>query len=225
MVPSAQPSVLLASASPRRRSLLSLLGWGFTSTSVALDESRHPGESPTEMATRLAVEKAERAAAALTDVDYVLGADTVVALGDEVLGKPATRQEAGEMLRKLRGKSHQVITGVAFVDQRGGRSKTDACTSQVPMREYSDPELEAYLDSGSPMDKAGAYGIQDEGFQPVPLHGLRGCYANVMGLPLCLVVEHWIEWGVEPPFNAAHGCDRIDIQGCMVYPLITERLW
>jgi MAF protein len=175
------------------------------------------------MATRLAVDKAKKVGEALPDVGIVLGADTVVALGEKVLGKPASREEARTILNELRGGWHEVITGIALLDQSSEKLITDCCISQVPMREYSDHEVEAYLASGSPMDKAGAYGIQDGDFRPVPVERLKGCFTNVMGLPLCMVVENLRHLEIEPPFDATNGCNKSNIDGCAVYPMIVEQ--
>lgn len=224
MTLNAQPSILLASASPRRRSLLALLGWGFSSLSLPVTEKRAQGETPASMATRLALEKAQKVAEKLPDTRLILGADTIVVKDDRVLGKPSSRDEARGILKELRDGWHMVITGIAIIDQRRGRVITDSCISHVPMREYSDGELESYLDSGSPMDKAGAYGIQDADFHPVPLEKLKGCYANVMGLPLCLVMEALHELEIEPPFDATHGCTKENVAECAVYPMIVEQI-
>ena len=105
-----------------------------------------------------------------------------------MLGKPADPDDAERMLRQLRGRTHQVYTGVAIMSgQSPGAVLTDVCITDVPMRDYSDAEIRAYVASGDPMDKAGAYGIQHAGFHPV--QGMRGCFASVMGLPLCHVLR------------------------------------
>jgi MAF protein len=176
------------------------------------------------MATRLALDKAKKVAEHLPDAEFILGADTVVAKDGSILGKPASRDEARKMLEELRDNWHEVFTGIAMIDQRNERTISDSCVSHVPMRKYSDVELEKYLDSGSPMDKAGAYGIQDVNFHPVPVERLKGCYTNVMGLPLCLVVEKLRQWEVEPPFDATHGCTKENVDGCAVYPIIVEQM-
>ena len=181
--------LILASGSPRRRQLLEKLGLEIEVRPVSLDESRRPGESPDQLVARLARQKAQTAAQSELREAVVLAADTIVVDGDEVLGKPADEQAAHEMLLRLRGKNHQVLTAVALLDTKKGEVVESVCTTVVPMRNYSDSEIEAYIRTGSPLDKAGAYGIQDRGFSPVDLERLNGCFANVMGLPLCHVAD------------------------------------
>jgi MAF protein len=107
--------------------------------------------------------------------------------GAEVLGKPVDPSDATRMLEQLRARAHQVYTGLALLDAASGRTLTDLCVTDVPMRDYSDAEIRAYVASGDPLDKAGAYGIQHPGFHPVS--DMRGCFASVMGLPLCHLVR------------------------------------
>jgi MAF protein len=176
--------LVLASSSPRRQQLLRHLFSNFEIRPVHIDESPLPMESPRETALRLARLKAELATPLENEV--VVAADTVVAIDSMILGKPSTPEEAGEMLRLLRGKQHTVYTGVAaIVDARS--PWLSAIETVVAMRVYSDAEIEAYVASGSPMDKAGAYGVQDTDFSPVAKY--MGCYLNVVGLPLCEVVR------------------------------------
>lgn len=177
----AGPALVLASASPRRRQLLGLLGVPFAVSAVDLDETPRPGEAPDALAARLARAKAHQAARAHPD-RAVLAADTVVALGTELLGKPADAAEARAMLRLLRGRPHRVLTGLAVVRDR--RLVWEGLTeTAVWMRAYADEEVERYIASGRPFDKAGGYGIQDVDFRPVAR--ITGCYPNVVGLPLC----------------------------------------
>jgi len=177
---------VLASGSPRRRQLLRQAGIEPLVCPVDLAEERLPGEAPQAMAARLAVEKAE-AAAQLTDGDIILAADTIVVDGSQILGKPANAGQAGEMLRQLRGRRHQVVTAVCLLD-RGTRRRVVATTlTELHMRWLEADEIDRYVASGSPLDKAGAYGIQDEGFEPVDMDLFDGCFTNVMGLPLCAV--------------------------------------
>jgi MAF protein len=151
----------------------------------SFEGSPKPGESPAEFVTRLSQEKAG-AAFAGADRAVVVGADTVVVLDGEILGKPATEDEAVSMLRRLRDRSHTVYTGVTALDGQSGRSISTCKSTDVEMRAYSDDEVEAYVASGGPMDKAGAYAVQDASFRPA--HRVNGCYLNVVGLPLCEVV-------------------------------------
>ena len=179
-----EPFFVLASNSPRRRQLLALTGRSFALQPASIDEQPLPAERPGDYVLRLAEEKAR--AAAGSPQGLFLGADTTVAspLGDEILGKPANAREARDMLRSLRGREHTVYTAIALYSQRGdARIERELCATRVPMRAYSDAEIDAYVASGDPLDKAGAYAIQHAGFHPV--ESLRGCYASVMGLPLC----------------------------------------
>lgn len=172
----------LASASPRRRRLLPLLGYPVEGVATDVDEQPRPGERPGDLALRLAAEKAA-AAGPPGPGEVVVGSDTDVALDGRVLGKPANAEAARRMLRALRGRSHGVMSGVALVAPGGSYATTIATT--VHMRDYSDHAIDAYVASGRPLDKAGAYAIQDQDFGPV--ERIDGCYLNVVGLPLCEV--------------------------------------
>ena len=178
-----KPILVLASNSPRRRKLLALGGWMFHTRPADVDESQRPGEAPEAYVLRLAESKA-RACAQGAHADLIIvAADTTVVNGKAILGKPKDMAEAVEMLKALRGHSHQVYTGIAVLRLSDGSLVTDLCITDVPMRGYRDDEIEAYVASGDPLDKAGAYAIQNAGFHPV--EDMRGCYASVMGLPLC----------------------------------------
>lgn len=174
--------LILASASPRRRQLLTLLGLAFEACSADVEEQPHDNEHPRDLVRRLSEEKA-RAVMGKVDHGLIIGADTIVALENEVLGKPANASEALRMLRRLRGKQHQVYTGISVLDLSDGSVASAVVTSVVWMRNYADEEMITYAYSGEPLDKAGGYAIQDNAFQPVA--HIEGCYANVMGLPLC----------------------------------------
>ncbi|MFN2198601.1 MAG: Maf family protein [Anaerolineales bacterium] len=178
--------IWLASGSPRRRELVGLTGLTFRVWPADLDETQQPGESPSDYVHRLAEEKARAVSAQAGDGSLILAADTIVVDHGEVLGKPSDRDEAVLTLRRLRGRIHQVHTAIAVL--RGGQQLlTDVCVTDVPMRAYSEAEIQAYVDSGDPFDKAGAYAIQNGAFHPVS--ALTGCYANVVGLPLCHLVR------------------------------------
>jgi septum formation protein len=174
--------LVLASSSPRRRELLSILGIPFTVQTAGIDESAKAGESPTQYATRLAREKA-RAVANGRPADPVLGADTIVILGNEVLGKPRDTDDARRMLRALSGKVHQVTTAVCLA--MNGRSRDHLETTSVFMREIPEAEINEYIATGEPMDKAGAYAIQ--GGAAKWIYRIEGDYFNVVGLPLAAV--------------------------------------
>lgn len=193
-----EDGIVLASTSPRRRELLAGLGVEFKVEALSGPEEIFPNESPEDAVKRLALSKATRVTqpkGTTSRSALVVGADSVVVLEGRILGKPRDSYEAREMLIRLRGKEHQVITGVAIVDSSGQLSRTVATVSKVTMREYSDAEIDSYVDSGAPLDKAGAYGVQDRGFQPAA--SVEGCYTNVVGLPLCRVVDMLRDLGYE----------------------------
>ena len=173
--------LVLSSASPRRRELLTLAGFQFVVRSVPVAEVRGADERPTEYSLRLAREKAEASWSGGKEV--VLGADTIVVLGEEVLEKPRDRQDAVTMMTTLSGREHQVITGIALKHASG--TLTDHCVTRVWFSPLSAREIEEYVDSGEPYDKAGGYGIQ--GLASKFVERIDGCYFNVMGLPLSLV--------------------------------------
>jgi MAF protein len=177
-------SILLASVSPRRRQLLAWAGLQFEIQPADIDETPLPGESPQTYVLRLAQSKARAALVACGEVDsFILAADTIVCDGETLLGKPANPERAKVMLSKLRGRCHQVITALAILPSNNQSLQTDLCISTVCMRNYTEEEMDAYVKSGDPLDKAGAYAIQNEQFHPV--NGFKGCFASVMGLPLC----------------------------------------
>jgi septum formation protein len=175
--------LILASASPRRQELLGLLALPFEVIPSEVDEAalvRELGEQPlpAEMARRLAEVKAADVAARHPDA-LVLGADTIVVLGDAILGKPVSPDDARRMLALLSGRTHQVITGIAL---RGALSVSDAVSTDVTFRELTSREIDAYVATGEPMDKAGAYALQ--GRATVLIEGIHGDYTNVVGLPV-----------------------------------------
>lgn len=185
--------LLLASASPRRRDLLTQAGFSFRVDSIPVKEDRQPGEDPIHLVQRLAREKAEVVfnARSLTydssgsneDPLLVLGADTVVVCDSEVLGKPADDADASRMLRLLSARTHQVITGVCLISAAGVEIAAES--TWVTMLTLSDEEILAYIASGEPEGKAGAYAIQGRASRWIPR--ISGCYFNVVGLPLALV--------------------------------------
>lgn len=187
-------NIILASGSPRRRQLLEQLGLSFTVQSSDVDESVEPGLSPAAMVEQLSLRKGQAVAERVGPDSLVLAADTVVALGDAVLGKPQDRAKAVSMLTSLSGKTHQVYTGVTLLG--GGRRVTEHETTAVTFRSLSREEIVAYVDTGEPMDKAGAYGIQ--GYGALLVERLEGDYFNVMGLPLCRLGRMLAAFGVEP---------------------------
>ncbi len=146
----------------------------------------------------------------------MLAADTIVVDGERILGKPQDVEEARAMLLALRGRSHRVLTALALVDS-DGREQLELCETMVPMRAYSLEAMAAYAASGDPLDKAGGYAIQHAGFQPVELERLAGCYASVMGLPLCHLTRAMRGWGYEPAQDVPGACQRFTGYDCPVY--------
>jgi septum formation protein len=185
MLDQAKQVLILASSSPRRQELLREAGILFEVHPARVPEERIAGESPLQYACRLAREKAQAVAESFPR-RYVLGADTIVIVDDEVLEKPRDAQDAARMLRLLSGKGHQVVTAVSLVRPEG-HSETRASTTQVYFREVAEEEIRLYISSGEPMDKAGAYAIQGGAAQWI--QRIEGDYSNVVGLPLSLVKE------------------------------------
>jgi predicted house-cleaning NTP pyrophosphatase (Maf/HAM1 superfamily) len=255
---------MLASASPRRRDLIKLLGLPVETTSADIDEVPLPGEQAEEMARRLSHEKAQaalsfppalRAVASVVHPSFfiLVTSDTVVSLDGEPLGKPRDAAEARAMLQRLRGRVHQVYTAITLIDvqpasahraedgadlgeRAGPRTApglfedsglsalpmiTDVACSDVPMRNYTDEEIEAYIASGDPFDKAGAYAIQHDGFRPV--ENFSGCFANVMGLPLCHVTRSLRQLGVQAPNDVPVRCQAHIRYECPVFEKILKR--
>ncbi len=194
----------LASNSPRRRQLLSLTGIPFTVRPVDIDERPFPGEPPLDYVLRLAQEKARTALDFAQPGEIILTADTTVADGACILGKPANASDARRMLLDLRGRNHTVYTAISVADSSSGRLLVDLCATTVWMREYSLAELDPYIASGDPFDKAGAYAIQHQEFHPV--ERIQGCYACVMGLPLCHVIRALNAFGLRSTGDVAIAC-------------------
>ncbi len=189
--------LLLASQSPRRRQLLGLLGYPFDVFVTDVDEDLHLAAGPAEYVRRTAAQKAEAAARAFAQPrprTLLIAADTTVALDGAILAKPADEADARRMLTALRGRAHQVHTGLCVVDLADGREASTVHTTAVTMRDYSAAEVDAYVATGDPLDKAGAYAIQHGGFRPVA--ALDGCYLTVVGLSLCGLIALLREFGV-----------------------------
>jgi septum formation protein len=219
---------------------LALGGWDFIVLAAPVDERVLPGEAPEAYVVRLAQSKA-RAVQSLMDKkpegegeetrftnhSVIIAADTAVVdplgslneaapgnMSQVILGKPADATEAEAMLRRLRGRTHRVYTGLAALRNCDDQMLSDVVVTDVPMRHYSDEEIQAYIASGDPMDKAGAYGIQHPGFRPV--QNLQGCYANVMGLPLCHLARLLGGLGVYPRGDVAYACQGETDYDCPV---------
>ncbi len=187
----AAPRFFLASGSPRRRELLARLGVPFEVVVSGIDEQL-PGLKPVDLVRRLAVDKVRAVSQNLAD-GWVLGADTTIDLDGQELAKPRDALHARQMLMRLRGRWHQVLTGVAVLKPKGGKLVAATVSTRVRMRDYSQSEIDAYTESGEPMDKAGAYAIQGAGGDLVDR--VQGCYFNVIGLPLCETIGLLIEAG------------------------------
>lgn len=213
-----ESKILLASNSPRRRELLSWLGLPFSAVSASVDETPLLGEHPEGYVRRLALEKSHAVADQRGCRITVLAADTTVADENSILGKPCGTQEAVDMLRRLRGRRHQVYTAICVLKGDAKHPLVDVCVSPVTMREYSEAEIEAYVSSGDPLDKAGAYAIQHEGFHPVC--DFRHCFANVMGLPLCHLARVLPQVGLRLIVDVPQVCQQNLGYVCPVYPEI-----
>ena len=178
--------LILASGSPRRAKLLRQIGLAFEAIPSRIDESKIAGNSPAEKALKAALAKAMDVARRVED-GIVIGADTIVVLDGEIIGKPSSPEEAVEMLSKLSGRTHEVLTGVAIVDAATMRVESWVERTLVTFRELSRGEILDYVKTGIPLDKAGAYGIQDRAAAFVKR--IEGCFYNVVGLPLASLVE------------------------------------
>lgn len=195
-------NIILASQSPRRKELLERMGIrDFETISPNVDESVFHGLPPEELVRRLSAEKAAAVAGRAGEDAIVIAADTVVALEGAVLGKPADELDAFKMLSALSGVRHQVYTGVTVC--RGGEKQTAHEVTDVTFRELSEREIEDYISTGEPMDKAGAYGIQ--GYGALLIQGISGDYYNVMGLPVCRLSGMLARFGVDCLKLAAQG--------------------
>lgn len=180
--------LVLASASPRRRDLLHSVGIRFAVVPSNVPEDEIPGETPEEHVIRLSLEKA-RDVAMQSEVSgrWFLGSDTIVLRDEDILGKPGSPEEAFAMLQSLSGRSHQVVSGYALFDRETGIEEAGAVTTTVNFKELNGEEINGYIATGEPFDKAGAYAIQGVGAFMVK--NIQGSYTNVVGLPLCEVVE------------------------------------
>jgi len=183
---------ILASGSPRRRELLERLGFEFDVIPASVSESMRAKESPRDFALRTAREKAEQIARRHPE-SWIVAADTIVLIGGEILGKPRDEAEAVEMLKKIRGRTHIVVTG--FCIRKGEDARFESLVeSQVEMVELSDDEIRWYVSTGEPLDKAGAYGVQ--GIGAMFIRRVVGSYTNVVGLPLAELVEGMKRLGI-----------------------------
>ncbi len=211
--------VILASKSPRRQELLRNLINQFFVINSEVEETVLSGEKPAEFVERLAKEKAimagEKVAGNSINDLVVIGADTIVVDDTEILGKPIDEDDARRILEQLKGKNHFVLSGVALYNPFSREIGSRVISTEVMMRDYRKDEIQAYIDSGDPFDKAGAYAIQNQSFNPVPL--MTDCYANVMGLPLCDLYVLMKSMDVEANHQVAENC-QVSLQyQCPVY--------
>lgn len=193
--------VILASKSPRRKELLAQLGFDFSCVSADIDESIQGNESPSDYVVRLAVEKAKAVALLSDESAIVLGSDTSVVIGDNILGKPADLNMCIDMLSKLSNKRHQVYTAIAIV--QGSRVMSNIIITDVIFRSLTLDDIKAYWKTGEPQDKAGSYGIQGLGGQFVSR--IEGSYSSVVGLPLVETAELLQQFGVKLTLSSG-GC-------------------
>ena len=214
------PPIILASNSPRRKELLALTGLPFVIVPVDVEEIPLKGENPPDCVNRLAelkmraaIEMANRIG--FSEEQYILASDTIVSFQGEILGKPRSKKDAIRMLTLLRNQTHQVITGIQLARVDLSQSTSDVCISDVPMRKYTDAEIETYVQSGDPMDKAGAYAIQHSGFHPV--ESFAHCFASVMGLPLCHLSRSLSHLGIRIYEDVPVACQHALNYNCPVF--------
>lgn len=192
--------------------MFGLGGWEFTVIAADVDETPLENESPRDYVIRLAKAKASAIQARAESDAVILGSDTTVVDGNEILGKPIDEADAERMLKQLRGRIHQVFTAIAI--SYNGKMVADLSIIDVPMRDYSDAEIEAYIKTGDPMDKAGAYAIQHPEFQPVSILG--GCRAGVMGLPMCHVLRTLMQFDIASSGDVPTACQSLLKYDCKV---------
>jgi septum formation protein len=210
----------LASNSPRRKELLSLIKLEYNLLPAQVDETPLPDEDGIKYVQRIAKSKVFSAATQVGGQGVIVAADTAVIDHrtdgkSQILGKPEDAFDAAEMLYRLRGHVHQVLTAVSILRKDDGALRFELCTTDVPMRNYTEQEIEAYVSTGDPLDKAGAYAIQHAGFHPV--ENLTGCYANVMGLPLCHLTRSISRLGIDPKVDVPQTCQAALGYDCCVY--------
>jgi MAF protein len=213
-------TIVLASNSPRRKEILSWLGVNLSVRPADIDETPLPNESPVNYVQRLAVAKARKSSGSAGFKELLLAADTTVSDGKEIIGKPSNNEEAFEILTKLRGRVHFVYTAVAIFAPAFGKMEEELCTTRVRMRRFTDEELLAYISSGDPMDKAGAYGIQNMEFHPVDQ--IKGCFASVMGLPLCHVERTLRRMGYGERTNVPYVCQDKLAYNCPIFQRVLK---
>jgi septum formation protein len=216
-----EKKLLLASVSPRRSELMAMGGWQFDVLSAGIDEDILPAEKAHSYVVRMAESKARAVAKLAPHHSLVIGADTTVVSPDgEILAKPQNETEALEMLHCLRGLVHQVLTGVVVMQAGNVIIDQDVCVTNVQMRSYTEVEMQDYIASGDPFDKAGGYAIQDEKFDPVK--AIDGCFANVVGLPVCSLARLLQKHGVEPTYQLPANNDPSQFNNCPICQQLTR---
>ena len=210
--------LILASASPRRQALVGLLARPVQILIADVDERGVLNPDPAGYVLAVARLKASKVANLARGDGLVVAADTMVVLDGQLLGKPDNKEEAWEMLRRLRGRIHQVYTAVAVVDLGSGREVSDVAQMNVRFRDYSDQEIADYIATGDPLDKAGAYAIQHSLFRPVL--AFDDCYAGVVGFPLCHLTRLLRQLGEGPTIDIAAACQTYHHYHCPVFPTI-----
>ena len=193
--------LILASASPRRQQLLTQVGVPFTIEPADIDERVTPGEAPRDYVLRMAYEKAQRVSRQ-RPAAFVLGADTIVTIDEEILGKPRDLAEARRMLHRLSGRTHSVMTGLALLHHDRGVVQQDTVSTAVRFRPLSEHDIETYVSTTKPLDKAGAYAIQDSARAFVETYD--GCYTNVVGLPVQRTAALMRAAGMDLPTEPGH---------------------
>ena len=214
-----EAKLILASTSPRRNELLRLLAIPFEKRPSNTDETHSDDVDAVAYVRQMAREKG--LAVLHADGEWILSADTIVALDGQVVGKPADEDEAYEILRALRARGHKVYTALCLRTENGGVTMESLCTTDVFMRDYTEDELAAYIASADYKDKAGGYAIQHKQFHPCT--GVEGCYANVMGLPLCHLAVLLESAGCKLDVDVPQSCQRYNHITCEVYPQIYRK--
>jgi MAF protein len=213
--------LVLASVSPRRKELMAMGGWQFEILPAGIDEELLLTEKPHGYVLRVAESKARAVANQVSRGSLVIGADTtVVGPRGDILAKPQNEKEAREMLQRLRGRVHQVYTGVVVLQVDNGTIDRDLCVTDVYMRSYTDTEMQDYIATGDPFDKAGGYAIQHQEFNPV--ERIEGCYANVVGLPVCTLAHLLKKQGIETPYQFPIDGSSIEHAQCPICKLLTH---
>jgi len=188
------PEIILASASPRRKQLLEGLNLDFKIIPSEIEEIIDEKVFSNKLIEDLALEKAIDVRKKINYPAVIIGADTVVVIDNRVLGKPKDRQEAFEMIKMLQGKTHKVVSAIAVIDTRNEKILTDSVESRVSFKPLSDNEINSYIDTGEPMDKAGAYAIQGVG--SILVSSICGCYSNIVGISTYKLAEMLKEFGI-----------------------------